>query len=100
MNVLIIEVGKAPYVKEIEDSNKAIQDIVGGYYKEIIIDNHFRLLCNEDGLRLQLPYNKTVGRHKIVGTFLLTGVDEEFEEYSSLTDSEIEVYTKHFKAMS
>lgn len=94
MKVLIVEVNKIPYVKEIEGSNKDIQLIVGGYYTEIRLDAKYSLLCNEEGLPKGLPFNRRVGNYDIVGNFLMVGV--RGEEYCSLAKEDAEYYKNYF----
>ena len=61
MNVLMVEPGKAPYVTDIGNDLRSMQQAVGGYiqavypYEEAVV-----LVCNEEGKLDGLPLNRAL----------------------------------------
>ena len=62
MKVLIVEQGKKPYVKDIENNLESMQKIVGGYIETIypFDDENVVLVCNEEGKMNGLPLNRAI----------------------------------------
>ena len=48
MRVLVIEPERRPEVREIDDSLKAMQQIVGGLIQPIYLDDSVALVCNDE----------------------------------------------------
>lgn len=101
LKVLVIEPGKVPYVKVIDNTLESLQAEVGGYIEQVsIFEDPVTILCNEDGKRLGLPKNrglydnKGVMRDIILGTFIIVGIGTE--DFISLTEEQIEKYTNHY----
>ena len=60
MNVLVVEPGTLPYEKEI-NSLQEMQELVGGLIDAIYpYDDPVALVCNDEGLLLGLPFNRSV----------------------------------------
>lgn len=79
MNVLVVEPGYAPYEKEINGLDE-MQATVGGLIQAIYpYPEQVALVCNEEGLLLNLDFNRCVpgGYDAIVGTFFICGLGEE-----------------------
>ena len=58
MRVLVVEPERRPKVREIDDSLKAMQEIVGGYIQPIYpFDDPIALVCNDEGRLMNLPAN-------------------------------------------
>ena len=58
MRVLVIEPERRPEVREIDDSLKAMQEIVGGLIQPIYaFDEPVALFCNDEGKLMNLPVN-------------------------------------------
>jgi Domain of unknown function (DUF3846) len=104
IQIVIVEPMKKPYAKIIKNELGKFNDIVGGY-----MENHFigktekgarlAIVCNEDGLRLELPFNRQiVGRFPIVGTFCLTAYNYEGDNVS-LTDKQAENLIRRFSSV-
>ena len=79
MRVLVVEPEHRPEVKEIEDSLRTMQNIVGGYIQTVHLDDSVVLVCNEEGKFMNLPPNRGL-RDKngqmydiVFGTFFLCG---------------------------
>ena len=102
MRVLVIEPECRPEVREIDDSLKAMQEIVGGYIQPIYLDDSVALVCNDEGKVMNLPLNRGL-RDKIgqiydivSGTFFLCGAPADSDHFTSLTPEQIEQYRKRF----
>ena len=70
MNVLVVEPGTLPYEKEINGLQE-MQELVGGLIDAIYpYDDPVALVCNDEGLLLGLPFNRSVegGYGGICGT--------------------------------
>lgn len=79
MNVLVVEPGFAPYEKEINGLDE-MQATVGGLIQAIYpYEEQVAIVCNEEGLLLNLDYNRSVpgGYGGVVGTFFICGLGEE-----------------------
>lgn len=96
MNVLVVEPGYAPYEKEINGLDE-MQATVGGLIQAIYpYPEQVALVCNEEGLLLNLDFNRCVpgGYDAIVGTFFICGLGEE--DFCSLTPEQMEKYRKEY----
>ena len=77
MRILVVEPTKDPYVKEIDGSLASMQAIVGGFIQAVepFEDPNVLLLCNEEAKLLGLP-------------------EGNGESFCSLTDKQIQTYTR------
>lgn len=103
IKVLVVEPQKAPYVKEIENTLEAKQEIVGGLIEQLISPkDDVAIILNEEGKIHNLPMNRALYGPDmkpidiIHGTFLLCLAPPDKETYDSLTDELIEKYRKRF----
>ena len=94
MKVLIVEPGKRPRKADIEHTLESLQTIVYGYieitypWKDAV-----GLVCNDEGLLRQLPFNRLVAPGSgIFGTFFLCGLGEE--DLTDLPDDMADKYLK------
>ena len=101
IQVLIVEPGKRPYIKEIDGSLASLQQEVGGYIQVVYpFDDPVGLICNEEGKLLNLSLNRALWTEDgeiydiLAGTFLVVGLGEE--DFASLPDTLAEKYTEHF----
>ena len=79
MKILIVEPDRHPRMTEIPLALEAMQQTVGGYI-EITYpwEDPVALVCDEEGLLKQLPFNRLVAHQcAIFGTFFLCGIGEE-----------------------
>lgn len=98
---------KEPYVKEIDGRLETMQNIVGGLIQAIYpFDNpEIALICNDEGKLIGLPLNRALRDENgevydiISGTFFLCSAPADSENFESLTDEQIEKYTKRFEAL-
>ena len=102
MRVLVVKPEQRPEEKEIDDSLKAMQKIVGGYIQPIHLDDSVVLICNEEGKLMNLPPNRGL-RDKngqmydiVFGTFFLCGAPADSDHFISLTPEQMERYQKRF----
>ena len=64
MRVLIVEPGKAPYEKDIENSIDAMEAIVGGPLQSFtLLKEQAAIVCNEIGKLVELPRNRALFFH-------------------------------------
>ena len=101
MRVLFIPCGKKPEIREIDGSLKSMQELVGGLIEDVSWDDaKMALICNDEGLLLGLPPNRSIrweetgGCAIIHGDFFLCGVDGE--NYTSLSPELIGFYERRF----
>ena len=102
MRVLVVEPERRPEVREINDSLKEMQGIVGGLIQPIYLDDSVALVCNDEGRLMNLPANRGL-RNKdgqmydiVFGTFFLCGAPADSDHFTSLTTEQIEQYQKLF----
>ena len=103
MRVLVVEPERRPEVREIDDSLKEMQGIVGGYIQSIYpFEEPVALVCNDEGKVMNLPLNRGL-RDKngqiydiVSGTFFLCGAPADSDHFTSLTPEQIEQYRKRF----
>ena len=103
MRVLVVEPEHRPEVKEINDSLKEMQGIVGGYIQAIYpFEEPVALVCNDEGKLMDLLANRGL-RNKdgqmydiVFGTFFLCGAPADSDHFTSLTTEQIEQYQKMF----
>ncbi len=102
INVLIVEPNELPYEKEIPNTLKAKQNIVGGLIEctGMIDDPDVILIMNEEGKINHLPFNRDIGYDIIAGTFIIVGDDIENGDFKSLTKEQVEKYKKRFDKQS
>jgi hypothetical protein len=89
ITIIVVEPGKQPEVTKIKNELKPMQEIVGGYIETVGLGGNIILICNEEGLLMNLPANRKVAGNSIVGTFFITKADGE--DFTSLTKTEINI---------
>lgn len=92
MQVVVCEPGGQPVVKMIPKGLEGMQAVVGGMI-ELVKLGPFDLFCNEEGLMMELPFNRYVGRTPIVGTFFVCKANDEGETLG-LSDADVAVVLK------
>lgn len=96
IRVLKVEPGKAPKAVEMDNTLRAMQEMVGGYIQLVPFEKGACVVCNEDGKLIGLEVNRRFGHDILVGTFFVAG-DDGGEDFCSLTDEQIEKYSQQFK---
>lgn len=99
LRILLKRVGREPEVKVIENTLRAKQVLVSGLI-EVIPYEDVLLVCNDEGKLLNFLPNINLGYDYIAGDCFLVGDDYENADFKSLTDEEIEKYTKKLKEQS
>ncbi|WP_317854402.1 DUF3846 domain-containing protein [Chakrabartyella piscis] len=95
MKILKVEVGKEPYVKEIESDLKSLQNEVEGLIEPIYMDDGNLIIVNEEGKINGMEPNRWLGDTDIIcGPFFVCGDDGE--EFVSLKEEDIEKYREMF----
>ena len=104
MTILVIKPMQTPKVKEIESSLESMQKEVGGYIQAIYpFEDSVALICNEEGKLLGLPLNRALRDESgeiydiVCGTFFLCSAPPDEENFSSLSDEQIQYYTKLYQ---
>lgn len=77
MRILILEPGKHPRAADIPHSLHQMQAIVGGTIQAVYPwSERAALVCDDEGLLKDYPFNRKIGEHAIFGTFFICGIDE------------------------
>ena len=106
MRVLVMEPGKEAVDKEIDSSLKSMQKVVGGYIEAIYpFRDPVALVCNSEGKLDHLPLNRVLydedsgqALDVIAGTFFICGAPPDAEDFTSLTDEQVQKYQKRFQS--
>jgi len=87
IRVLVIEPGKNPEEREIDNTLEALQEIVGGYIECVTMATDLVVICNEEGRLMDLPFNCEICDVLFVGTILMAGVKrDEFADLPASLD--------------
>lgn len=104
MTVVIVEPGRAPYRNEAEDALEAMQSIVGGYIQAVYpFEEHVALVCAEEAKLNGLPPNRALRDEEgriydiVCGTFFLCSALPDSESFESLTEKQVDRYTRLFR---
>ena len=98
LDVLHIKPNELPVKKTINNTLEAKQKLVGGLIEYTYMSNcdDIAIVCNEESKILGLPINRDIGHDIITGDFFIVGDDPELGEDRSLTEEQIDKYTKMF----
>lgn len=77
ISAVIKEPGAPAYPIYIEDTLEAYQAAVGGYIETVAVFSNMIVICNEEWLLKDLPYNCDVFGAHLFGTILFVGVKGE-----------------------
>ena len=98
MRILVVEPGKQPEEREIDGSLEGMWQIVGRQIQAIYpFDDTVALICNDEGKLLGLPWNRVVGYDIIAGTFFLCDAPPDSENFKSLTEEQLRLYSQLLK---
>ena len=97
----MVEPGKAPYVTDIGNDLRSMQQAVGGYIQAVYpYEEKVVLVCNEEGKLDGLPLNRAL-RDKdgdiydvVAGNFFLAGIGDD--DFIDLPDELVEQFTEQF----
>lgn len=105
---IVVDFERKPKVVQIDHSLEALQKAVGGYIEAVYpFPDEVAILCNEDGIALQLPLNRALymdGELRdhgevydiIKGKFLVVGLTEE--SFGDLSEELQKKYLARFAA--
>lgn len=103
MKVLVVEVGRQPMVQELDGSLRSMQEIVEGYIQPVYPwREEVALVCNEEGKINGMALNRPLLDDRgqlvdiIAGTFFICSAPIDSESFQSLTDEQIERYSRLF----
>ena len=104
MKVLMIEPNRAPRPCTIDDTLEAMQHIVGGPIQAVYpFEGPVALVCNEEAKLDGLPPNRALRDEDgnvydiVCGTFFLCAAPPDSESFESLTEEQIDRYTRLFQ---
>lgn len=87
------------YFAEVENSLKAEQNFVGGLITTVSITDEIDLICNDEGILLNLPVNRAlVDSEGRILTLLLGNlmcVRHKDDEFVSIKDDDLEIINRH-----
>lgn len=102
MNVLMVEPGKTPYETQIGDDLQSMQAAVGGHLEAVYpFDQPVALVCNEDGKRDGLPFNRALRDADgdvydiIAGNFFIAGLGQS--DFADLPHELAEQFAEQFR---
>ena len=102
MNVLMVEPGKAPYETQIGDDLQSMQAALGGHLEAVYpFDQPVALVCNEDGKRDGLPFNRALRDADgdiydiIAGNFFIAGLGQN--DFTDLPHELAEQFAEQFR---
>ena len=89
---------------ELEDSLGAMQRCVGGTIEAVYEPGgrNAALICNDEGKLLNLPLNRALRDEAgeiydiIAGTFFICGAPPDSENFTSLTDEQVDYWLRRF----
>ena len=104
MKILLIEPEKIPHPLEIEPSLKSMQQLVGGSIQAVYpFEEPVALICHEEVKMMGLPLNRALRSPEtgeiydiIAGPFFLCSAPPNSDHFESLTEEQLERYTKRF----
>lgn len=85
---------KYGHMTNISNSLQNLQRTVEGYIETLTITDELVIICNEEGLIKELPFNVRMSGVDLVGTIIVCGVDGDefgdipisFQEWKKLVD--------------
>ena len=100
LKVLVIPIYDEPYICEIDDDLKKMQDMLMGCIDVVRFASNALIVCNKEGEILNMTPNRivTIGRQQFVirGNFFIVGCSKDSEDFLSLSDEDAKKYKKDF----
>lgn len=103
MKVLVINPGESPVVAEIENTLEVKQKIVGALIQMVCPPNHIDdtvLICNDEDKLLNMEPNRVLRMEDgtaydiVCGPMIVLRAPFDSDDFESLTDSQIEFYSR------
>lgn len=82
--------GCTPEIIEVENTLKALQTEVEGYIETVTIASDVVVICNEEGVRLGMPYNCRFVDVDFVGPILVVGRNKD--EFCDVPEADFLMY--------
>lgn len=104
IQIVVVEPNRKPYVKEIPNTLEAMEDIVGGWIKNVTIGETEKgarvgIVVNEEGKFHDLPFNRRIIHFDVlVGTFFITAYNLAGDAVS-LSNEECEMFIRRFSTL-
>lgn len=102
IRVLLIEPLSEPRIVTVEHTLEKLQELVGGYIQAVYPwEDPVGLVCNEDGIALGLPLNRSLKDENgnvydiVKGSFFITGLSRD--NFSSISDKQASKYAELFQ---
>lgn len=103
MKIIVVEPQKKPVVRDIDPGLASMQKLVGGFIEAVYpFDDPMALICNDEGKLLGLPLNRALYDNTgqiydiIAGTFFLCRAPRDSEDFTSLTEEQLQRYQERF----
>lgn len=88
---VVIKRPREPFVRAtIPNTLSDLQELVGGFIETVTFATDAVLICNEEGLISDLPYNCTMFGHQLFGTIAILGVNGD--EFCDLSEEGIALF--------
>ena len=105
MKILLVKAGCKPVAKTIDGTLESMQAMVDGLIEVLYpFDDEVALVCNEEGKLRGLPLNRGLCDCEtgelidiIAGDFFLCGAPADAEDFTSLTDLQLERYKTEYQ---
>lgn len=97
IRVLVVPVGREPYVKEIDGGLSSMQALVKGFIEAVPLEPYVDLVCHEEGKLVGLPLNRHVAmlRDTVRGDFFISRSNENGDSVD-LTEADVITYSHMF----
>ena len=96
IRVLVVEPQKIPYLKEIRNNFRAMQEVVGGPIEYVYLTDEAHIYCNEEGKLMGLTGNRRMENGDVLaGTFFICADDGQGGDIS-LTEEQLEEFKARF----
>jgi len=100
IKVIVKRPDSVPYSTHISNSLENLQKTVGGYIETVTLSSDCVVICNEEGMLMELPYNCNICGVDFVGTIVIAGINGDefsdiplsFEEFKESFDFLEEAY--------
>ena len=103
LSVLKIAPGQYPQQVEIDNNLKALQEAVGGTIAAVYpFADPVAIICNDDGKLMGLHLNRALRDEEgeiydvIAGSFFVCGAPPDSENFTSLTDEQVDYWLRRF----